>query len=467
MSNLLLSRMSSVPWLILPEALDVMEAIAAREDVPAAALATWKEMARDGVPEPELLAQRRGSGVFAGASIRDGVAIVPVTGPIFPYAGMLSQMSGAVSLSTLSQVLGHLQANPDVKAIVLELDTPGGAATGVQEFASQIKQSTKPVTAYVVGMAASAGYWIAAAAREIVMAPTAYVGSIGAVMTVDDRRQERAMKGVARVEVVSKQSPNKRPDIMGDAGRALLQDMVDKLADDFVGDVAAWRKVPREKVLADFGQGWIVKGSEAVAAGMADRIGSLEQVLGELAAGGSAPRPSVGASAGAANRKDPNMEKPTVESIAKDYPEIAAHFRNEGAAAAAQTHAGEVERERSAAGAAERVRVLAIQAHGARCPGHDSIIKAGIESGVTADQVAAQLLEADAAKRSQVLTDLRQDDPAVTAAPAAGSAATSTQPTDPAAVQAAIAEIQKAEAAKGTPVSYVQAVGIFRRNKAA
>lgn len=146
------------------------------------------------------------------------------------------------------------------------------------EAADGIRGMGKPVTAFVAGMGASAAYWLASQAKEIVLDRSASVGSIGVVATVS--RQEGPDQGGRRsYEVVSSGAPMKRPDVTTDEGRAALQAEVDATEDVFVADVAAGRRVSLDTVRAVFGRGAMVSAARAVAAGMADRIGTLEGVL--------------------------------------------------------------------------------------------------------------------------------------------------------------------------------------------
>jgi ClpP class serine protease len=180
-----------------------------------------------------------------------------------------------------------------VGAILLHVDSPGGEVTGIHEFGELIHQArgVKPVWAYVEGLGASAAYWLSSAAEEIVADPTAALGSIGVVMTVRDPSKTKA----ADIEIVSSQSPRKRPDPTTEGGRAQLQGVVDDLAGVFVATVARNRAVSEETVLAEFGGGGLFVGRSAVAAGLADRIGTFEETLAELAAAVAAapstPRP--------------------------------------------------------------------------------------------------------------------------------------------------------------------------------
>ena len=171
--------------------------------------------------------------------MRDGIAVLPVVGPLFRYANLFTQVSGASSYELLAKDFTQAVENPDVKAIVLNIDSPGGEVNGCAEFADMIHEArgVKPIIAYASGDAASGAYWIAAAADEIVVSKTSALGSIGVVGVY------RGNKGEDAVEVVSSQSPYKRLDPDTDDGRARLQKRIDAMADVFVeaaAAIAAW-----------------------------------------------------------------------------------------------------------------------------------------------------------------------------------------------------------------------------------
>lgn len=216
---------------------------------------------------------------------RNGVAIVPVNGPIFRYANLFTMFSGATSVQDLATDFQASLEDPSVKAVLLNVDSPGGEVAGINEMASMIRAAAgkKPVVTYVGGMAASGAYWLASQTQAIVADSTALLGSIGIVATFRDRKAADEKAGIANYEIVSSQSPKKRLDPGTESGRAAIQAVIDDLAAEFVASVAAGRGIAAEKVLSDFGQGGVMTAKRAIDAGMADRLGSFESVLAELA----------------------------------------------------------------------------------------------------------------------------------------------------------------------------------------
>jgi ClpP class serine protease len=229
-------------------------------------------------------------------SVRENVGIIELSGPIFYRSNFLTEILGiGGALQSISKEVYLLSENEDVTEFVMTVDSPGGTVTGVNEFADLIKRvgEKKPVSAYVGGTSASAGYWITSAANEIVVSPTARLGSIGVVKTIYPDGDDDG--GV--VEIVSSASPYKRPDIKTKDGRADQQREVDELAEVFINTVAKNRNVSPSVVISEFGAGGILVGENAVKSGMADRIGYFEDILSQKTGGGSNSTPGINANA--------------------------------------------------------------------------------------------------------------------------------------------------------------------------
>ncbi len=259
----------SVAWAILPESLNTILEIASREHIP-------------DFEAVEAIRSRRMENTES-VKTRNGVAIINVTGTIFRYADFFSDISGGANVTTLARDFNSALNDGSVNSILLNVDSPGGEVAGINEFAQMVFQarSKKLIVAYVDGMAASAAYWIASAADEIVTDATGIIGSIGVVAAVPNPD----VKSARDVQFVSSQSPKKRPNPNTESGRETIQAMVDDLAAVFIEAVARNRDVSLETVTSQFGQGGVMIGAKAVDAGLADRLGDFESTLSELAAG--------------------------------------------------------------------------------------------------------------------------------------------------------------------------------------
>lgn len=285
------------PWAMTQDALANLLRIAARKDLDPAAVA-----AQLGRPlQNTQVTEERG-----------GIAIIPVIGPVFRYANLFTEVSGATSLGVLARDFNAALANPAVQSILFNIDSPGGQANGVAEFAAMIyaARGTKPLIAYVGGTAASAAYWIASACDAIVCDTTALLGSIGAVAAVPNPHSGEDAEDIT---FVSSQSPNKRADPTTKDGAAEIQRTIDALAGEFIDAVALYRGVSAKTVIQDFGHGGVSMGRAAVKVGLADRLGSFESVVAELL---GQPTATPGKRGGKTMAEEIKGEVMTVELVA-------------------------------------------------------------------------------------------------------------------------------------------------------
>ncbi|MBK7350750.1 MAG: S49 family peptidase [Gemmatimonadetes bacterium] len=270
--HLVLDALATAHWAISEDALRTMFAVAYRKAGDLEAIA-----AQLGRPLDHAYA----------VEVRDGVARLPIRGPMFRYANLFSLVSGATSYELIARDLTVAMQDPAVRAVVLDLDSPGGEVNGCAELAELIAsyRGRKPLVAYVSGTGASAAYWLASACEEVVCADTAILGSLGVRMALLDTRARDRAAGVEEIEIVSSQTPRKRDDDpTTDTGRVAVQATVDALAAVFIAAVARYRGVPEASVLADYGQGGVFVGEAAVLAGLADRLGTYETLHAALAA---------------------------------------------------------------------------------------------------------------------------------------------------------------------------------------
>ena len=242
------------PWVIMEESLRQMALIAER---------------RMDVDSVKVQGDLPG---MEAVEVEGNVAVLPVQGPLFKRANLFTEISGATSSEVLAAQIDAANADDAVDAIVLAIDSPGGQVAGTTAAVDRIRESNKPVTAFVEDMGASGAYWLAAAADEVVMNRSGAVGSVGALIGVRDEEE-------GLTTFVSSQSPYKRLDKESEDNVASYQKQADDIAAMFISDVAKFRGVSEDKVLKDFGRGGLVSGRDAVKAKMIDRIGTFESVL--------------------------------------------------------------------------------------------------------------------------------------------------------------------------------------------
>ncbi|MGL4755649.1 MAG: S49 family peptidase [Aeromonadaceae bacterium] len=279
------------PWAISGDQLEVMAGLSAR-DIEGIDLKQFAGF----TPSPTAVAFRKGQVNQQGVEMRSGVAIIQVSGVISRYAGMFENICGGTSTQSLALKIQAAIDDTACRGIVLVVDSPGGEANGIHELSEAIyaARGKKQITAYVSGSGCSAAYWIAAACDKVVMDATAQVGSIGTVQSFRFRK-EKEDSPFETLELVSSQSPDKRLDPRTAEGRVKYQAALDQLSDVFIDKVAQYRGVKRQTVLDKFGQGWCLIGADAVKAGMADKLGSLESTINEITKGQSSMTINVGA----------------------------------------------------------------------------------------------------------------------------------------------------------------------------
>lgn len=214
----------------------------------------------------------------------------------------LAGIFGATVLDQFKTDLAKALEDKAVSRIVLDINSPGGEAMGIEEAAGVIRKANaiKPVTAFVDGMAASAAYWLGSAAgRMVLSADSSQVGSIGVVLSVTDNRERDAKSGTRKYEIVSSQSPLKRVDVATDDGRSHLQAYADQFASIFLANVATYRGKDAEYVEENFGRGRMVFARDAIAAGMADAVMSRAEVLAsaKTSFGGTSAKSTKGTTA--------------------------------------------------------------------------------------------------------------------------------------------------------------------------
>lgn len=217
-------------------------------------------------------------------SVIDGtVAIVPVRGPLMqhanPWFDSYESIQGRVALA--------LETRP--MAVVLSISSPGGSVAGLFETAEHIRMSCAragvPLHAYVDGIAASAAYALAAACDSVTVPQTGLVGSVGVIASAVDQSKSLEAEGV---RVVLVKSGARKGDLdpsqpVTNEAIAALQSQVDSMARTFFEHVGAWRTMDAGAVQAM--EAAVYTGAEGVTAGLADNVGSIDDLVAWIAAG--------------------------------------------------------------------------------------------------------------------------------------------------------------------------------------
>lgn len=216
-----------------------------------------------------------------------GIAVVPVFGTlVHRHMSLMDAMSG---FDSTEDVKARIQAELDdgsVEGVLLEIDSPGGEVAGIQELGELIFEGRKkkPIVALVNELAASAGYWIASAADQIVTPKTGILGSIGVVaMHVDQSRLNEKVGIKPEFVFAGEKKVDGHPHApLSDRARADLQAEIDRLYDLFTETVGRNRGPRFSAEAARATEAGIFTGEEAVSRGLADQIGGKAQAMAAL-----------------------------------------------------------------------------------------------------------------------------------------------------------------------------------------
>lgn len=263
-------------WAILPEKYEAIRAVI--------------ELRASGghVSQQEIEAMRAAS--RPSPKTAGNVAVIPIYGTICYRASMFSDFSGGTSVQGLTKMFRQALADESIKAIVFDVDSPGGEVDGIQEFADEIfnARGQKKIVAVANTLSASAAYWIASSAEEMVVTPSGQVGSIGVFTVHTDLSQMNAAIGVSPTYVFAgKYKTEGNPDqpLSSDA-QAAIQSTVDSYYNAFVNAVARNRGVSASDVRNGFGEGRVVVANDAKKLKMVDRIATFDQTLARFGASG-------------------------------------------------------------------------------------------------------------------------------------------------------------------------------------
>jgi signal peptide peptidase SppA len=212
------------------------------------------------------------------------VAVIPIHGTLVRRTSGIEAESGLASYTGIAAQLDAALASPEIAAILLDIDSPGGESGGVFDLADRIRAASevKPIWAVANDMAFSAAYALASAAARVFVARTGGVGSIGVIAMHVDQSVKDAHDGVRYTAVFAgerKNDLNPHEPISNEA-HAVLKAEVDRIYDLFVETVARHRGLDADAVRAT--EAGLFFGPDAVATGLADAVGSLDDALTQL-----------------------------------------------------------------------------------------------------------------------------------------------------------------------------------------
>lgn len=265
----LASRLYGAPLLLARSKLDILLAVLGER-------IDWPEtLAALPIPQPRT-----------PTDTPSGLAVIPIQGTLVRRTLGLEAASGMMSYGEIGAMLDAAIADPAVGGILLDVDSPGGEAGGVFELGARIRaaDAVKPVWAIASDSAFSAAYALACSASRVYVTQTGGVGSIGVIamhvdQSVRDAQQGYRYTAIAAGDQKNDFSPHEK---LTSEAQGRLQAEVDRLYGLFVDHVAAMRSLEARFVRST--QAALYFGPEAVAAGLADREGSLDQAIADFSA---------------------------------------------------------------------------------------------------------------------------------------------------------------------------------------
>ncbi len=215
--------------------------------------------------------------IFDGSKIGN-VALIPIEGVITGDGGSYLGQSTASS-KTIVAFIEDAEEDAQIKAIVLEINSPGGSAVASDEIATAIKKSTKPTVALIRESGASGGYWIASATNHIIANRMSITGSIGVISSYLEFSGLMEKYGVSYERLVAGENkdmgtPFKK---LTDEEKLILQKKLNTIQDFFIEEIAQNRNLEKTKV-KELATGEFYLGVEALEYGLIDQLGDKDTV---------------------------------------------------------------------------------------------------------------------------------------------------------------------------------------------
>ncbi|HOE41420.1 MAG TPA: S49 family peptidase [Rhodoferax sp.] len=327
---------------------------------------------------------------------QSGIAVIPIYGTLVRRTQGLEAQSGLTSYAGIAMALDTALANPNVAAILLDIDSPGGESSGVFDLADRIRAATaiKPVWAVANDMAFSAAYALASAASRLIVSRTGGVGSIGVIAMHVDQSVKDQQDGIAYTAVFAgdrKNDLNPHAPISGEA-HSFLQGEVNRIYDLFATTVAKHRGMGVNTIKST--QAALYFGADAVASGLADDVGTLDDAIKQINSMLTPPVPSLSRLLASQTLPETSPEKeiPMTQSV-QPTPVLA----QTGSTATAPATTSSVE---PAFAVSDAIEV----AQSCTLAGRTDLIAGFLEAKVAPAQVRSQLLTAMAQQSTEIVS---------------------------------------------------------------
>ncbi len=211
------------------------------------------------------------------------VAVLPLYGIITQHENVITQHFGGTSTEKWGQAFDNLIASPQIGAVVIDVDSPGGEVYGIPELADKVfkARGSKPIVAVSNAEMFSAAYWVASAADEVVVTPSGQTGSIGVFsLHVDySGALEQAGEKPTFISAGERKVWGNPFEPLTEESKAMIQGEVDTYYNQFVAAVAKHRGATSKQVRGGYGQGSLATAKESVTLGLADRVATLDDTI--------------------------------------------------------------------------------------------------------------------------------------------------------------------------------------------
>lgn len=400
----LAARLYNVPLLIEPQRLTVIESyFSARVRGEVIAPPTAAELEQYARPDMAAGFKQSQRGGYAVSD--DGIALIQVVGTLVQRSQMDAMSGELLSYQKLSNQLAAADADSSVRGIFVEVDSPGGEAAGLFEFALSLRNVSKPIVAHANEQAFSAAMAIGVSADEFYAASNGMVGSIGVVMQHADTSKQDEKRGISYTTITygAKKAQFSPHAPLTDKALSDAQAIVDRLGATFVSHVASMRNADPQAIRDT--EAGLLHPDQALSLGLIDGDASMPEALDRLRTIMNRPNRGQGqrtaASADASSKGNTMTTKADAPPAGATQEELIAAARAQGAAdaTAAATKAA------ADAGAAQQARIGAILGH-AEAAGRTKLathlaLKTAMSVEDAAAMLAASPKEMDAAAQSE------------------------------------------------------------------
>lgn len=211
----------------------------------------------------------------------NGIALLSLKGTMMKNPTAIERVFlGATCTGQLCASINEIGKNPNIKGVLLDVDSGGGSVQGVIEASEALRglHEQKPVVTFTDGMMASASYWVGSQATTIVASPSARVGSIGVYVPVIDYKEQYAEQGINVEVITNKDGIYKGAGLEGtsltDEQKAQIQDEVEDIYGEFKNSVLSSRSIPNDAM-----QGQAFMGKRATEKNLIDAVGDFEDAI--------------------------------------------------------------------------------------------------------------------------------------------------------------------------------------------